>query len=167
VRTIEKVNQVLGFMGHAELVRVSYGATERVAGGDTPPGVRIVIRGGEPELRRSFEAPSPYRLSEFPTLSEGEFEIELGEGSKSVRIRFRSDPPIVLRGGTEDPSFQRWIETRVLEIRTRATVLNKEDALQWSAVGGRGQETEWTAIVEPEQLRMDYPKRGTVPALCA
>jgi hypothetical protein len=157
----KKIDQVQGLMAKAELVRVSYGADGRHPSSNIP-GMRIIVRGGNPSLTENLRSVTPDNLSEFPPLRTGEFELEFGDGYQYARISNVSTLSTVLQGNSEDPRFQSWLERQVDKIRLRTKFLKKEHALQWTAVGGQGETTQWTAIFEPEKLGMGSPQREAV-----
>src|SRR5580700_7600938 len=104
MNTTQKIDQVKNLLVRAELVIVSFGADRRHPGGDTP-ALRLVIRGGNPELRENLGTPPTHGLSQIPELRAGEFELEAGDGYQHARISRLSEPPTLLQGGADDPGF--------------------------------------------------------------
>lgn len=158
--TIAKINQVKGLMGQADLVRVSFG------GAGQPSRLRVVARGGNPELRGVLEGTTPGTVPEFPAaLGQREFEIEFGTGYPHVLINRGSGASEVLHGGTEDPGFQRWIDQHAFDMAPRMRRLSPEDAMHCTPVVGEGRNIEWAAIFEAGKVGMGSEQREAVGAI--
>src|SRR5580698_8753611 len=145
--------QVQALLARAELVRVSHGNDGRLPI-LKPAELRIVVRGDNPRLleevqsgRASFRhVRGRVAEPEFPSiLLKGEFELEFGTGYQSVTIRYRRPAPnTVLRGGTEDPEFQSWLDGKVEAVRAIVEITSLEDAVKSVQVSERGKPTQWT-----------------------
>jgi hypothetical protein len=163
--TMAKIRQVQELMANANLVKVIYGV-DNIPGRPDTRGVRVVVRSGNPELRESLDYPGP----NFPSLKKGETQLKFGDGYQHAEVATGESHPAVagevteLQGGAEDPGFQRWLDQHLFDLRQRTRILDFSHAVKWTAVGGEGQETEWTAIFPPELLGMGSPQRETVGA---